>query len=115
MADKEDDENFQDERWQSPMQIFVGGECVYDPDDEDEDAPPTPKKKATTDSAPAFAVFNGSIKMKMLLRKGTPGIYAGAISSHPEKELLLRHGQQFRVLEYEEKSDVHYLTLVAEI
>ena len=59
--------------------------------------------------------FNGSIKMKMLLRKGTPGIYAGAISSHPEKELLLRHGQQFRVLEYEEKSDVHYLTLVAEI
>ncbi len=61
--------------------------------------------------------FGGEIKMNILLRKGTPALYVGAISSHEhEKELLLRHGQQFRVLEYEEKKNgEHVLTMVAEI
>lgn len=39
----------------------------------------------------------------------------GAISTHEsEKELLLRHGQQFRVLEYNDVAGKHELTMVAE-
>ena len=40
----------------------------------------------------------------------------GAISNHEsEKELLLRHGQQFRVLEYNSTApEQHELTMVAE-
>lgn len=60
--------------------------------------------------------YSSGIRMKILVKKGTPAIYVGAISNHStEKELLLRHGQQFRVLEHEETSPgQHTLTLVTE-
>ena len=60
--------------------------------------------------------FGAQIRMKILLRKGTPALYVGAISNHEsEKELLLRHGQQFRVLEYNSTAPgQHELTMVAE-
>lgn len=53
---KDDEVDHARERLGSPMQIFVGGECVYDPDeDKDEDAPPA-KKTGTGDAAPAHAL-----------------------------------------------------------
>ena len=51
-----DDENDEDraDRFSSPMQIYVGGECVYDPDHDDE---PTKKGNSTKDQlSPRFAV-----------------------------------------------------------
>lgn len=59
--------------------------------------------------------FGSSIKLKILVKKGTPALYLNKISAHKsEQELLLRHGQQFRVLEYEKDQygGNHKLTLV---
>lgn len=59
--------------------------------------------------------FSSNIKLKILVKKGTPALYLNKISAHKsEQELLLRHGQQFRVLEYEKDQygGNHKLTLV---
>ena len=56
--------------------------------------------------------FDGKIKFKILVKKGTPALFLDKISHHKgEAELLLKHGQPMQVLSYEKIGGRHVFTM----
>ncbi len=57
--------------------------------------------------------FSNSVKLEILVRKGTPALHVKPISQHAhENEVLLRHGQAFEVLSMQQVGAQHVIRVV---